>query len=109
MVDSNFANPFPARRNAPQPRLTQGDSTLSPTFGPFCRGTVLGLVIGALCGAYLPDRVLSAGPFSSGIPPIHPTSSAPRLDAEATSTTPAQRSLLEADALSGVEHTWDSE
>lgn len=117
MVDSNFANSSKPsvewpRRNVPQARHAQPKAG-SPWFVQFCFGTALGLVVGALCGAFLPDRLMGAGSLSNS---DFNGSGSRSLTRQGTSPTPlSEIDEISATAKSTVEdhanvestHTWD--
>lgn len=117
MVDSNFANSSAPsvewpRRHTSQTRHTPTKSG-TPWFVQFCFGTALGLVVGAMCGAFLPDRLMGAGTLSNA---DFGTPSSRSLTRQGTSPTPlseieevskTQSASFEDHAAVEAEHTWD--
>jgi hypothetical protein len=117
MVDSNFANSSKSnvewpRRHQPQAQHVQSN-TGTPWFVQFCLGTALGLVVGAMCGAFLPDRLMGAGTLSKA---DFDGSGARNLTRQGTSPTPlSEIEEISATAKSTVEdhanvestHSWD--
>lgn len=116
MVDSNFANNFSHSQNAGRPQPTQGtiltdaSKPLAPSFCHFCWGATLGLVIGALCGAYLPDRIIGAG--STNLSPAAFGPATPSNVAASTKRVPDSRepaTPAQAETFVGVDHTFDAD
>jgi|GEM_PF-3428242 len=117
MVDSNFANSSKPsvewpRRQPPHTQHNQSKSS-TPWFVQFCLGTALGLVVGAMCGAFLPDRLMGTGSLSNA---DFDASGSRSLTRQGTSPTPlSEIDEISATAKSTVEdhanveatHTWD--
>lgn len=119
MVDSNFANAsrpdveWP-RRHTPQARIIQ-PKTGTPWFVQFCLGTALGLVVGALCGAFLPDRLMGAGSLTkadfegSGTRSLTRQGTSPTPISEIDEISATAKSTAEDHANVEATHTWDME
>lgn len=112
MVDSNFANPVVNRPNPSQPRITPDASTkTTPSFCHFCWGTALGLVVGAFCGAFLPDQIINSGaaPSAAFGPVAAPSLAKSSVNQSQDQTPDWTQSTASQDILAEVPHAPDAE
>jgi hypothetical protein len=103
MVDSNFANSISQRQTWPPRPTTKPSPKGSPGFSRFCWGTALGVIVGAFCGAVLPDRLMGAGHFGNTDFKEVPASTMTR---QHKTPTPMSE-LSDIQATVPQPHTWD--
>lgn len=105
MVDSNFANTIQVRQKWPTRPTPTAKAKPASTFRQFCFGTAVGVVVGAFCGAVLPDRLLGAGMASfPDTPPVHDSN----LTRQNRTPTPISQ-LSDISASAETTHMWDAD
>ena len=104
MVDSNFANTIQVRQKWPTRSTSTSKVKPVSTFRQFCFGTAVGVVVGAFCGAFLPDRLLGAGAVSF---PQTPATNSTLTRQNRTPTPMSELSDISASAQTS--HTWDAD
>jgi hypothetical protein len=103
MVDSNFANSANSTVQWPRHATSPARPASNTSFSRFCWGTALGVVIGGFAGAFLPDRLVSAGAYGRADFDPAPASNLTRQNR--TPTPVSQLSDIQATAQEP--HTWD--
>lgn len=105
MSDSNLASTIQVRQKWPTRSTPAAKVKPTSTFRQFCFGTAVGVVVGAFCGAFLPDRLLGAGAVSF---PEQPAATNSTLTRQNHTPTPMSE-LSDISASADQQHLWDAD